>query len=143
MATHRTGKTVKQMFWAAFEENFRTSLISLDGDPNALQGGVNGQVISDLYQAFLPEIVQHGHIFMHDGAGPHRAHIVQEVLDELQIEVMIWPSYSPGLNPIENLWSIMKQQIYKLYPNLEHAADTEETRQELIKAAKEAWNSID
>ena len=37
----------------------------------------------------------------------------------------------------------MKQQIYKLYPNLEHAADTEETRQELIKAAKEAWNSID
>lgn len=106
------------------------------------QEGVNGQVISDLYRAYLPEVVQPGHIFMHDGAGPHRAHIVQDVLEELQIEVMIWPPYSPDLNPIENLWSVMKKQIYRLYPELERAPDTEGTRQELIKAAKEAWNTI-
>ena len=103
---------------------------------------VDIQVISDLYQAYLPEVVHPGHIFMHDGAGPHRAHIVQGVLEELQIEVMMWPPYSPDLNPIENLWSVMKKQIYRLYPELERAPDTEETRQELVKAAKEAWNTI-
>jgi hypothetical protein len=40
------------------------------------------------------------------------------------IEVIDWPPYSPGLNPIENLWAIMKQEIYKLYPDFEHAPDS-------------------
>ena len=46
--------------------------------------------------------------------------------------------YSSDLNQIENLWAIMKQQIYKLYPELEHARDTEDTHERLIEAAKEA-----
>lgn len=129
ISTYWTGKAVKQMFWAAFGEDFCTGIVPLDGDPNSPRGerGVNGQVISDLYQAYLPEVVQPGHIFMHDGAGPHCAHIVQDVLEELQIEVMIWPPYSPDLNPIENLWSVMKKGIYRLYPELECAPDTEGT----------------
>ena len=97
----------------------------------------------DLYEAFLPEFVRPGDIFMHDGAPVHRAHVVIEILQQLEITVMVWPPYSPDLNPIENLWAIMKQQIYKLYPELEHARDTEDTRERLIAAAKEAWQAID
>jgi hypothetical protein len=37
----------------------------------------------------------------------------------------------------------MKREIYKLCPELEHAANTENTRQLLIQAAKEAWHAID
>ena len=37
----------------------------------------------------------------------------------------------------------MKQEIYKLHPELKHALDTEETHQLLIQAAKEAWHTID
>ena len=51
---------------------------------------------------------------MHDDAPTHTAYIVRDALEELAIEVMIWPPHSPDLNPIENLWALLKAEIYKL-----------------------------
>jgi transposase len=31
---------------------------------------------------------------------------------------MEWLPYSPDLNPIENLWALLKAEIYRLYPEL-------------------------
>ena len=79
---------------------------------------------------------------MHDNAPVHHAYIVKQILDELQIQVMIWSSYSSDLNSIENLWMIMKQEIYKLYSELQYASDTEKTLEKLIEIAKKTWHAI-
>lgn len=113
------GKGLEQMFWAAFGESACTGLVPLDGDPESQCGGITGSIIESLYQSFLPDFLQPGDIFMHDNAPVHIAHVVQNALEELGIEVMAWPPHSPNLNPIENLWSLMKQTIYELYPELE------------------------
>lgn len=131
------------MFWAAFGHGIRTGLVPLDGDSTAARGGVTGWVISCLYEGFLPDLLQPGDIFMHDNAPVHTARIVKTVLERLGVQVMIWPPYSPDLNPIENLWALMKAEIYRLYPDLEHAPDTEATLERLVQAAKEAWHAID
>ncbi|CCE28057.1 uncharacterized protein CPUR_01531 [Claviceps purpurea 20.1] len=39
---------------------------------------------------------------------------------ELEVTPLKWPPYSPDLNPIENLSSCLKQQIFKRDPNVAH-----------------------
>ena len=130
------------MLWAVFKWNQRTGLVPLDGDPLVARGGVSSWVIENLYRSFLPTIVDDGDTFMYDGVGPHRGLVVLQVLRELRIRVMVWLPYSPDLNPIENLWAIMKRAIYKNHPELEYAPDTEETLIALVTAAQEAWHDI-
>jgi len=61
---------------------------------------------------------------MHDNVSGHTARVVKALREELQVQLMIWPPYSPDLNPIENLWALMKAEIYRLYPELTYAEDT-------------------
>ena len=54
-------------------------------------------------------------IFMHDNAPSHAAKNTSGALAAMGIKgekLMVWPPSSPDLNPIENLWSIIKQKIY-------------------------------
>ncbi|MBW0580961.1 hypothetical protein O181_120676 [Austropuccinia psidii MF-1] len=45
---------------------------------------------------------------MEDGAPIHTAIASQQWQEENQIHKLVWPAYSPDLNPIENLWFKMK-----------------------------------
>lgn len=44
-----------------------------------------------------------------DGAGYHKAKIVQDKANELNIKIHFLPPYSPNLNPIERLWKVMNK----------------------------------
>ncbi|GFX25862.1 DDE_3 domain-containing protein [Trichonephila clavipes] len=46
-------------------------------------------------------------LFMDDRARPHRANIVDECLQSENITRIDWPAYSPDLNPIEHVYSVI------------------------------------
>ena len=70
-------------------------------------------------------------IFMHDGAPCHQARIVKSWLAEQRVDVLSpWPGNSPDLNPIENLWVILKRKV---------AARNPTSASDLKEAIKHVW----
>ena len=72
--------------------------------------------------------------FMQDGATCHTANIIKQWFEWVGIDyIKDWPGNSPDLNPIENLWSIMKARLKD--------RDTSSVPK-LEAAVKDIWNDI-
>ena len=49
---------------------------------------------------------------MDDNAKPHNSDKCLEYMGTLGIKTLAWPPYSPDLNPIENMWALLKRKVY-------------------------------
>jgi len=74
------------------------------------------KVNSETIQHFFSELRAYNgsdkriHLIL-DGAGYHRAQVVKDKANELNIELHYLPPYSPNLNPIERLWKVMNEHV--------------------------------
>ncbi len=72
-------------------------------------------------------------IFQQDLAPAHTAKGTKSWFNDHGVTVIDWPAKSPDLNPIDNLWGIVKRKMRDTRPN---------NADELKATVKEAWASI-
>ena len=139
------GYQIKQIFWALFSGvPRRNSLIPFYRNPESSKGGIDTNILLELYQRILPILlIEEISIFQQDNTPIYTARIIKIYLAELERKLMIWPPYSPDLNPIENLWMLLKQQIYKLRPDLLYMANNNTILAIMIATAQTVWEQLD
>ncbi len=86
-------------------------------------------VMHDYLHAY-PELV-----FMQDNSSPHTGLEAQREFGARGLMPIYWPPSCPDLNPIENIWHLIKQCIKSRRPCPRHIA-------ELRQAVREEWEAI-
>ncbi len=103
-----------------------------------LKSTVNAAIYQDILEHFmLPSADKlYGDadfIYQQDLAPAHTAKGTKSWFNDHGVTVPDWPANSPDLNPIENLWGIVKRKMRDTRPN---------NADDLKAAIKETWASI-
>ena len=73
-------------------------------------------------------------IFQQDNDPKHTAKLNQRFLQNYEVPTLDWPSQSPDLNPIENLWAILDLRVKDRNPSNED---------HLFHILNESWQALD
>jgi transposase len=105
--------------------------IRMDGTTACM--AIEGATDTEVFRAYVSEvlcpILRPGDLVVMDNLAPHKSEPTLALIRQTGAEVLFLPAYSPDLNPIEQMWSKVKNTLRSL------EARTRESLLEAIAAA--------
>jgi transposase len=94
------------------------SSIRLDGTTESIlfEGTVDRKMYEEYFKEILAPQLRPGDIVIMDNLSAHKSDTVVKTAELLHAKVKFLPAYSPDLNPIEQMWSKLKQILRGLKP---------------------------
>ncbi|UYV66895.1 FNTB [Cordylochernes scorpioides] len=123
--------TVRQrgiMVWGTIAYDSRSPLLRIHGTMTA-QRYVD-DVLRPVTLPYLQGVPNA--LYQQDNARPHTARISQQALQDVQM--LLWPPYSPDLSPIEHVWDIIGRRL--------HALPQPRSEDELWQMVEREWRAI-
>lgn len=77
----------------------------------AVEGATDAEVFRVYVQQVLVPELNVGDVVIMDNLQPHKASGVREAIESAGAMLLYLPPYSPDFNPIENMWSKVKQWL--------------------------------
>lgn len=119
------------MVWGGISMRGATELAFIKGTVNSL---VYQDIINDYCIDTMNTLYPDGWELQQDNAPCHTSKSTLAHFESLGLKVLKWPANSPDLNPIENLWSIIKRRL---------RAIKRTTIADWREKIKEIWESVD
>jgi len=108
-------KDIRVNCWGAISSRGATSLHIFKETLEA----VDYEAILNDHQEEMDQLYPDGYHFIHDNLRAHTS--AEEWMKSAQFDIVKFPTYSPDLSPIENLWRDLKDAVAKENPKTEAA----------------------
>ena len=79
-----------------------------------LQGSANGEVFKHFLEHHLCPVLKHNHVVIMDNVSFHKIQMATDLIESKGARVLYLPPYHPELNPIEEMWSKLKNRLRHL-----------------------------
>lgn len=121
------------MIWAGFSILGKTPLCFIS---TKMDSKKYVELLDEVLIQFSEDTMGNNMIFQQDNASCHTALFTKNFLKDKNIPTLDWPACSPDLNPIENVWGLLSQKVFK------HGRRYESVKQ-LKQVLTEEWAKID
>lgn len=101
--------------------------------PWIFEGAMDGEMFLAWVRVGLAPTLLKGQTVILDNLATHKVSGVREAIEAVGARLEYLPPYSPDFNPIENMWSKVKQSLRSADPR---------TWRHLLKSAKTAFGSV-
>lgn len=136
-ATRATVKHDKKInVWGCFAARGVGKIRRVNGilERNQMLTILQESMMDSVHQLFPQAPAADNYIFQQDNDPKHTSNLVKGWLETNQVPLLPWPSQSPDLNPIENLWAILDRRLQGRTPQNED---------ELFAIIESGWNALD